>query len=346
MSGGSVGSGMSGSKGKAKQKSTKTIPDFIKPFLTQATGLGEQSLTGLQNALSGDTVADFTPEQMEGFNQALNVARGGGGFVPQAQQTFMDAAGGQDISSMLDPAALQALQGASQGVGLDSFVPQNALSGLNQLATGDTSNTGINALTNTAQGDFLFGGQGFDQAVQANVRQALPHIASAFGGTAGGLSGSSARQAVGNTAVDAHARQFGQERQNQLGAANTLGQQQQVASSQLAGLGGQNRQNQLTSAAQLAGLTGNLSNADQARQLQAASQLPNIGQVGSSILGNVGSQLQGQAQREIEGPVNANQQLLASALASLGIADPFLGSKQKGSTESFGAKIGATGGKG
>ena len=344
--GGSVGGFQEGSKGSAKQKSKVRVPKYLQPFIQQATGAAGTGLGGLEELLGGgqDLVADLNQTQLQGLGQAADVAGGAGGFLPQAQQTFMNQAQGNDVSSFLDPSALGALQGASQGTGLDQFIPQNALSGLNQLATNDPSNQGINTLQQTAGGDFLHGGQGFEAAVQAAVNSATPHIASAFGGTAGGLSGGLARQAVGDTAVDAFASQFGQERKNQLNAAGALNQNTLQGSSALAGLGGDERSRGLGSAGQLAGLTGQLNNSDQQRALQAAGQLPNIGLAGSNILQGVGDQLQGQEQSEIEGPIAGFQQLLQSALGGLPISD-LLGSKTSGSSKTFSQGIQGSGGK-
>lgn len=345
--GGSVGAFTEGSKGKSSQKSNVRIPKFLRPFVEQATGAAGTGLAGLERALGTgqDLVADLNPTQLQGLGQALGVAGGEGGFLPQAQETFLNQARGNDVSSFLDPTALGALQGAAGGQGQDlGFIPGEALSGLTQLATNDPNNAAINTLQQTAGGDFLHGGQGFDAAIQAAVNSATPHIASAFGGTAGGLSGGLARQAVGDTAVDAFASQFGQERQNQLGAANSLNQLTGFGSQALAGLGGDERSRQLGTAGQLAGLTGTLSDADAQRQLQAAGQLPGIGLAGSNILGDVGGQLQGQEQREIEGPIAGLQQLLSSALGGLPIQD-FLGSNTKGSSQTFAQGIQGSGGK-
>lgn len=344
--GGTAGGFQEGSKGKGSQKSSVRVPDFLKPFIGQATGAAGTGLGGLEQLLGGgqDLVADLNPAQLQGLQQATDVAGGAGGFIPQAQQTFLNQAQGNDVSNFFDPAALSALQEASQGTDLNQFIPENALSGLNQLATNDPSNQGINTLQQTAGGDFLHGGAGFDAAVQAAVNSATPHIASAFGGTAGGLSGGLARQAVGDTAIDAFASQFGQERKNQLNAAGALNQNTLQGSGALAGLGSSAQGRQLSAAAQLAGLSGQLSNADQQRALQAAGGLPGIGLAGSDILGNVGGQFQGQEQSEIQGPITGFQQLLQAALGGLPVSD-LLGSKTKGSSETFAQGIQASGGK-
>lgn len=271
--GGSVGGFAEGSKGKSKAKNRIQVPKWLRPFVEQSLGSAERGLSGLEGALSGDQVADFTPEQLAAFQSALGVAGGEGGFLPAAQQAFMNAAQG---GSSMDPDALAALQG-------------------------------------TARGDFLYGGEGFDAAVQAAVDAANPQIASAFGGTAGGLSGGLARQAVGDTAVNAFASQFGNERRNQIGAANALG-----------GFGQQ----------------------DANRQIMAAGQLPGLGLLPSQIMGEVGGQIQGQAQNEIQGPADAYARLLNAALSGGSGFGNFLGSTQKGGTQTFAQGIQGSGGKG
>lgn len=102
--------------------------------------------------------------------------------------------------------------------------------------------TSLDALQQTAQGDFLFGGDGFNEAVDAAMRQAQPHILSTFGGSGRGTGGL-AQTAIGQAASDAFASQFGQERQRQMQAAQML---PQVASQGVGLLGnvGQTQQQQ------------------------------------------------------------------------------------------------------
>lgn len=348
-SGGQVGGFAEGSKGKSKSKSKVRIPKFLRPFMEQSLGIASGALDKLEEAGSGDLVADLNDLQQAGLGQAIDVAQGAGGFLPTAQQTFMNAAQGFNAEDAFDPTALSAMRRASEGQGLDSFIPQNALAGLNTLAAGNVNAPGNEALRQTAAGDFLFGGQGFDQAVQAAVNAASPQIASAFGGTQGGLSGSSAKQAVGQSAIDAFASQFGQERQNQLNAANALNAQQLQAmlagSSGLAGLGGDERSRQLATAGQLAGLTGEFTNQDLMRRLQAAGQLPQLGLASSNIFQDVGNILQGQAQREISAPIDFQTNLFQTALGIPSIASPFLGQRTIGDTQTFAQGVQASGGK-
>jgi hypothetical protein len=83
--------------------------------------------------------------------------------------------------------------------------------------------TGLNTLQETAAGDYLFGGPGFDAAVNAAVNAATPGILSTFG-AAGRGTGGLAQTAIAQSAIDAFANQYGQERERQLAAANALPQ--------------------------------------------------------------------------------------------------------------------------
>ena len=77
------------------------------------------------------------------------------------------------------------------------------------------------ALNRAAVGHDLYGGRGFNQAVDAAVRQAMPHINSTFG--AAGRSGSGlAQTAIAQAATDAFAGHYANERANQMSAAGTL----------------------------------------------------------------------------------------------------------------------------
>src|SRR5690606_10633621 len=166
-------------------------------------------------------------------------AQGAGGFIPTAQQEFLRTAQGRDIASFLDPAAFGALQ-------------------------------------STAAGDFLFGGQGFREAVDAAVRAAQPHILSTFGG-AGRGTGGLAQTAIAQAASDAFAAQFGQERARQLQAASALS---------------------------------GLAEAERARQRQAAALLPSMAFADTDALLRLGTIQQQQAQRELDAPITALERLL------------------------------------
>lgn len=138
--------------------------------------------------------------------------------------------------------------------------------------------TAEDTLSGTAAGNFLFGGPGFDEAVQASIRAAQPSILSTFG-AAGRGTGGLAQTAIAQSASDAFSRLFNQER---------------------------------------------------GRQLQAASALPQLATSRFGLLSGIGGQQQAQQERELAGPVQAQQQLLQSALGGLPIPS-LLGRSQTGS---------------
>lgn len=162
---------------------------------------------------------------------------GGGGSVP-TQQTVTQQT---QVPAFLRPfvreqaeigtGALRDLQGQLGGAGADELVAgfdplqtaaqQLAASGAFSFDPQSFIQPAQQGLTETARGDFLFGGQGFDQAVDAAVRAAQPHVFSTFGG-AGRGTGGLAQAAIAEAATDAFARQFGQERSRQFAAQSAL----------------------------------------------------------------------------------------------------------------------------
>lgn len=360
----------SGGKGRSSSRSRVQIPTFLQPLLNQSAGVAGGALGNLNNQInSGNLVAGFDPVQQ--LAQGLGVGRAldPNGIFQTATNTFSQAAQGQGLESFvpqgalntlnsngglgsfIDPSALQALTGGAQG----QAVPGMDI--LSQLAQADgVPQTAMDALQQTAGGDFLFGGQGFDQAVDAALRAARPGVLSTFGRSgAGGATGGLAQTAIAQAGIDAFARQFGQERQNQLSAANALGslglsqrgqtadiasrlgsmglagQQQQLgAAGALAGLGADERSRQLSSA----GLLAQLGEGERSRQLAAAQALPGLGMADINVLSGIGQQRQDQAQNQISAPLNAQLQLLQAALGGLPIAN-LLGQNNRGTNTAF-----------
>src|SRR5690606_8136743 len=152
-------------------------------------------------------VAGLNPIQQQAIELAIARAGGAGGFLPTAQQTLLSAAQGQGINF------LPAIARDEFGQALDAeFLPAESRAALAALGTGTPALPGTETLQQTAAGDFLMGGQGFDAAVEAAVRAARPGILSAFGSAgSGGGTGALANAAIGQSAVDAFARQFAQE---------------------------------------------------------------------------------------------------------------------------------------
>jgi hypothetical protein len=305
--------GASRSKGHENQVNEVTVPDWLQPFVTQATGTATDALAGATALTNEDRVADLTPEQLEGLSLMQNML--GSDYFTTAQSTFMDAAQGMG-QGFLSP-ELQNYFG-SQDVSTADTINQY------RDALGFTQNqTAQDALEGTARGDYLYGGEGFDRAVQASMNTALPQIASAFGGSVGGASGAGlSRAAVGEAAVDAFAGQYGQERRNQLGAAGTLDAGGRFDRSLYSGLA----EGQKNRAMQGNQFLGSMTNAERNRQMAAAAGLPDIGMLDANTQMQIGEYLQNQQQREIDAPLQAQLQLLMAALQGPGSFSPFLGS--------------------
>lgn len=313
--GGSVSATQASSKTKA------VIPEHLRPFVDQVINTSGDALGAASAAASGDQFADLNPDQLAALQSARDVAGGAGGFLPTAQKTALDAAKGGGVGNFLPPELVAQLQSGGGGTNVGGGI-------------GDPSRDALEA---TARGDFLHGGEGFNAAVEAAQRQAQPGILSAFGGAgAGGASSGLAQAAIGRSAVDAFASQFGQERKNQLDAAGRLGGFGLERRGQDIGA----RSGDLDRSAEGAGLLAGLGGDERDRQLQAARELPGLGLLDSKILGDVGSQLQGQAQSEIDKPRENQLELLRAALAGIGGTSDLLGSKTKEKSVSASASFG------
>lgn len=237
-----LGGGIFGGGGSDSQTVTQRtqIPNELKPLIRQGTRTSGRALNRLEGRIFGnDLTAGFDPLEQESFGRSENVARGGGDFIPTAQQTFLEAAEGQ----------------APQ-----DFIPASSFEALDQ----------------TASGNFLFGGDGFNEAVEAAQRQSQPNILSTFG-SAGRLDSGLAQEAIAQANSDAFARLFNAERGRQQNAAGVLA---------------------------------DLSNRDRSRRLQAAGQLPQIGLADSQILQNVGQERRNLRQQQIDRPISALQGLI------------------------------------
>ena len=354
MSSGTGGFGSAKGTKSGKSSVRTQIPAFLQPLIAQLTGTAGGALGEASRLTNGELVSPFDPIQTEAQNLAIDRARNGP-FISTAQDTLLGAAKGTPLDQFLDPAALSALRGAAGGTPLDEFLDPQALASLREISAGTGSaipGVTTDTLTGTAQGDFLFGGQGFDEAVQAAVRAARPGIISTFGGSGvGGGTGALSQAAIGTSATDAFARQFSQERINQLNAAGKLGdlnltdrereeRNRLAASGELTSQGSTERGRGLTSA----GLLGEFGSAERDRALNAATQLPGIGEADINLLNSVGNARQGQAQNELSAPLAAQLQLLSAALGGLPI-EQLLGSDSKSSekTKSFLTQLGFKG---
>jgi hypothetical protein len=120
------------------------------------------------------------------------------------------------MGSPISRAANEALPGVIQGQNIEQILGLYSSPDLPQMSANQN-------LQSTLNGDYLYGGEGFDQALDAASRKILPMVDSAF--ERAGRSGSGlAQQAKTQALADAFAGQYGQERQNQLTAAGLANQ--------------------------------------------------------------------------------------------------------------------------
>lgn len=263
--------------------------------LNELGSLGAAAYGGWGGGAAQNLVAPFSDTQQ--VAQALGVERAllGDLFSTAQNSTQQLAANGFDASGLTTLS--------------DLGVSPEVLQGLAGISS--TSGSGLDALASTASGDFLYGGEGFDAAVDAAVRAATPGILSTFGSAgAGGATGGLAQEAIGRAAVDAVASQYGAERQNQLRAAGLLGDLG-LSSSGLLGqfglAGGDQALRQQIGVAD--------ANARSAQtQLDASQLLPGLASADVDLLNRIGGVQQAQAQSELDAPRAALMQLLSAAL--------------------------------
>lgn len=136
----------------------------------------------------------------------------------------------------------------------------------------------IDEMRRTAEGHYLYGGEGFNAAVDAAYRAGMPGVLSAFG--AGGRSdGGLAKVALARAFSDPFAMQYGNER---------------------------------------------------GRQLQAASQLPQMSLMPSSVWEQIGGKARELAQYGINTPFDLMKSYFGAMPGLTGMAAPFIGSSNKG----------------
>lgn len=302
-----------GSKGSetGSQRQQVDVPDWLQPFFNQGVGTAGDALAGLQETSNRDNFANLTPDQIAALQGMRNTAAGEGGFIPTAQDTFLEAASGVG-TGFLDPGLQERLSGA--GFDISDYI------GEGRDAVGFTETPEAReALMATARGDHLFGGEGFDASVDAAVRAAQPHIMSAFGRSAGGAGSGLAQTAVGKSAIDAFASQYGQERNRQMGAAGTLEAGGRADRAQYLGFGESGANRARGGDELLAGISDNERN----RRLAAAERLPDIGLLDENLRMRVGEIMQGQEQGELDRSQQDQLQLLMASLQGLPLADFF-----------------------
>lgn len=311
--------GFSSKKKSGYQNQETTIPDWLKPFYQQLVGTGSSAMSSLAQQAGGNLVAPFDPMQTWGQNLGAQNALN---YGQQATNLMQQAAGGQGLQSILDPAAYEALTGMAGG-GM-SGLPDAARTALEAAAGGQGVGPGGEALAAQARGDYLYGGEGFNNALQAAMDQIQPQVQSRFGlSGAGGATGGLAQTAFNQGTSNAFAGLYDQNLNRQMGAANTLTGQALGAGQALGGFGQQDMARQMAAAASLGGF----GMQERGNQLNAAAQLPNLAMFAPGALMDIGAQRQGLAQQRIDAPWQAQLQLLQSVFSGAPAFQSLLGRK-------------------
>lgn len=307
---------MGGKSGDAQTSTqSRTIPDFLQGPLQGLTVEGSQisrnQLRNLETLLDREgpaLVQPFDPAQEQGQQQTLDLAEAiqSGPLLQAGQGAVLDIARGDEVEQFFPTVA-------------DRLTEQQQLPG-----------TTRETLESTAEGDFLFGGDAFNEAVDASIRQAQPQIASTFAGQGGrgAIDSGLAQTAMQQVASDAFARQFGQERARQQQAATDLGN-----------LTMQLQQQNLQGPMAL----GDILQGERSRQLQAAQLAREQSLLGPQLMQQVGQQRQQQQQRELREPIMQRERLLTRAMDA---AQPFrfLGQQQTQPVQEGSPATGALGG--
>lgn len=306
---------MGGKSGGSQTTTTqRTLPSWLEeavgPLSVEGSQISRNALSNLERLLDTDNalIAPFDPAQEAGQQQTLDLAQmmQSQPLVEAGQGALMDVAGGNVISENFP-------------VVRDRLMEQGELPGQT-----------VDTLTETARGDFLFGNEAFDEAVDASMRAAQPRIASTFAGQGGrgAIDSGLAQTAMQQVASDAFARQFGQERGRQQQAASTLGT-----------LGLNQQQQNLQGPMALGGLL----EGERGRQLQAAGMAPQQALLGPQLMQQIGSTRQQQRERQLREPIQQRQMLIEQAM---GAANPFafLGQQTTQPIQEGSAATGALGG--
>lgn len=368
------GLGKKKSKSSGTRSSTVDIPSFLQPLINQVTGLGGDAFSTLNDLLGGNLVAPRTPQEQIGEIIGTQRALGDGGFLPVAQQTFLDAAQGGGIENLLPADALNNLFGITGGGSglpqnvLDALAPGGQVAGTDRLsALADAGVAPNEVLQSIASGqDFNQGA--FDQAFQAALNRALPGITSNFGvqGGVGAGTGGLAQTAKTQAAADAFGNLFNANENRRLQAANILQQgdfQNRGQTADILSTLGQfdlsGRGLDITGATNLANLLqqgdrtaidaartiGDLDLSSNAQALDAASRLPEMADLERNLLNQIGIDRREFEQLQIDRPIEAQNMLLSALFSSIPQLAPLFGEtqtfKQKGKSSGFDLSFGS-----
>lgn len=194
---------MSGGKGSSKSQQVTQevkIPDELKPLINANVGYALQDIPHLRNIVSGSLGSgSFTGWEDGALRKMAERAQHGGSSAPLRNQLRRIA--GQSLGDRIGDHTARNLGSLTHKRDLSAFV----------------DGTGLQALRDTAGGNFLHGGDGFNAALAAANDASQKRIGSMFSGTSG-LAQASMADEVGRN----FAGLFDSERGRQLSAANAL----------------------------------------------------------------------------------------------------------------------------
>lgn len=307
----------------ATSTSQVTLPPYLLPLVGNATDVSGRALANLEQRLSGNRTAPRNTflEQSDLF--ANLVATGGDGSIPLLRRTLQETADPTRIAALL-PSSLDVASQIATGPGGEG----DALADIRQFrdslgVPSQSLATADNALRSSAQGNFLLSNPDMRAAIQAEMNQILPQIDSTFSAAGGGaLSGGLAETARTQAVSDSFARLFNQERDRQQAAATTIGNlglgmnEQRLQANDLLGSTALNRDALRLNATNP---IFNLMDSERARQLNAASQLPQVGLLQSQISRGVGNDILNFQQDQLDRDTNNLFNLYNAGLSLLPI---------------------------
>lgn len=209
------GGGLSGGGGGGGSGNTTTVQKSDpwpqqQPFLVTGFNKAQDYLNGNQpQYFPGNTVVPFSNETNQALNMQENRATNGSPLSSSAQGQLTNTMNGGYLNSM--PGFYNSMQGNVN-----------------------------NAINPIMSGSHMYGGDGFNAALQAATNKILPQVSSSFEGSGrlnSGLADVAKSQAIG----DSFASLYGQNQQNQLAAAGLGSQSNQALMSSI----GAERENQL-----------------------------------------------------------------------------------------------------
>lgn len=354
------------SLGKSNSSSKVRIPRFLRPFLQSTAGVAQNAVEGFGDYFNAtglnNLIAPFTGQeevaQILGTQRALD--------PDSAFQTATDVIGstaeGTPIAEFLPGVSMDALSalsaGGSMAPGSEGVIEQllgsDVTSGIRDIAGMLGGAGGRSHLEDVVSGKYLYGGEGFDAALDAAMSRIMPQVRTQFGRSgAGGGTGTLAAEAVGDRLGEQFALQYGQERGRQDSAANILEQLGLSEAGMLgdfdlarAGVGlDQNRfrsgvlDSRDAISSNAAQMLASLGMGERANQMDAARLLPTISNLDLDYLNSIGQNIRGLQQAEIDAPFQRYQQFLASILPALGAAGAPVGQSSSSTRRSIGFPV-------